>query len=208
MAKKKTFINFVLDETGSMSSCLDATISGFNEYVGELRKNGKGVRFTLTKFNSNKVETVYEQVKLKDVPDLDYVSYKPAAMTPLYDAIAQAIRSTERAVKGEKQSVLCVIMTDGHENSSREFTQDALFKLIKQKETDGWTFAYLGANQDAWAVGQAIGFQQGNVMNYDTAETKKAFRTAANASTSYLVHGSKQSKSLFSEPSSTSDAVN
>ena len=57
--------------------------------------------------------------------------------------------------------VLCVILTDGYENSSQETTPAGLAAMIAEREKRGWTFIYLGANQDAWATGQATGFSGG-----------------------------------------------
>ena len=203
MSKKTTIVNFVLDETGSMDVCRDATISGFNEYISELRKEKKGgpVRFTLTQFNSSKVETVLDHVLLKSVPELNHDTYQPAAMTPLYDAIAQTIRTTEKREKKYKRkpAVLCIIMTDGYENASKEYTQETVFKLVKEKEDDGWTFAYLGANQDSWAVGQSIGIPKGSTITYDSTPvgTRVAMAVAAGATVSYTNAGAVPTSSFF-----------
>ncbi len=108
---KNTIVSFILDETGSMEVCRDATISGFNEYKNGLKGNGK-VKFTLTKFNTDRTKVVYDAVDLKDVKDLTRNTYMPNAMTNLYDAIAVAINLVE--VKGKsKPRMLFVIMTDG-----------------------------------------------------------------------------------------------
>lgn len=49
--------------------------------------------------------------------------------------------------------VLCVVVTDGYENASTEVSPKALAAAVKQREDEGWTFIYLGANQDAWDTG-------------------------------------------------------
>jgi hypothetical protein len=178
--EKKTeelYVNFVLDETGSMQVCREATISGFNEYVKTLEKKAKNVVLTLTQFNSAKVDTIFRAKKIKDVPELTDKTYQPSECTPLYDAIAKTIKDTEKEAKGK--DVLCVIMTDGEENASKEYNRDKIFNLIKEKEKDKWVFVYLGANQDSWAVCQAIGLHKGNVINYATKNTTKAMRYAA-----------------------------
>ncbi|KKM24356.1 hypothetical protein LCGC14_1605890 [marine sediment metagenome] len=202
MAKKTTIISFVLDETGSMLSVRLATISGFNEYVDEIRKNKKGpVRFSLTTFNSIKIATVLDHVELKDVPKLTGKTYNPTSLTPLYDAVAQSIGKTKKRVKTykTKPSVLCVIMTDGYENASKEYTREAIFELVKEMEGKGWTFAYLGANQDAWAVAESIGVAKASAMNYDPTSkgTSKAIRRAASATSSYMANDSQQTSDFF-----------
>ncbi len=163
-----THINFILDETGSMGSVWDATISAFNEYVEGLRGDDNPVTFTLTKFNSERVEIVDAGVGISDVSPLTRETYRPAANTPLYDAIAGSIRSTERYLEGldPKPAVVCDIFTDGFENASREYTREMIFDLITSKQAEGWTFAYMGADQDAWTVGRAIGIPGENTASY------------------------------------------
>lgn len=188
MAKKKvTLVNFVLDETGSMDACLDATISGFNEYVDTLARSGEKFLLTLTKFNASKIEVVADAVPLDKVPRLNRSNYVPVEMTPLYDAIARSIRRTEESLNklDKKTAVLCVIMTDGEENASREYTRQGIFDLITKKTEEGWTFAYLGANQDAWRVGQSIGVHAGNTKGYSTSDTQDTFRSTAAATVTY-----------------------
>lgn len=191
MAKKKTttLVGFVLDETGSMLSVQQATVSGFNEYVDTLRQKTGNLLFTLVQFNAEKVQTVHRAIPIAQVPPLTHDTYQPMFGTPLYDAVAQMIGDTAREVAAmkDKPSVLIVIMTDGEENASREFSREKLFALIKQKETEGWSFAFLGANQDAWSVGQSIGVGGANSLNYDAAHTGGALRAAAAVTVDYAL---------------------
>jgi hypothetical protein len=77
-----------------------------------------------------------------------------------------------------------VILTDGQENSSHNFTKSHIKDLIEQKTKDGWTFAYLGANQDAFAEAGSIGIAPGCTMNYDTNRTPDAMRVLSAAMSS------------------------
>ena len=199
--KKKMMVSFVLDETGSMQSVKQETISGFNEYIQTLKdeKSAGDIRFTLTKFNSEKIEVVHDSAKLDKVIPLSNDSYRPAAMTPLYDAIGKTIRSLEDKMNTKKSGALVVIQTDGMENHSREFNRSSIFNLIDEKKKAGWTFAFLGADQDAWLAGQVLGIPKGNVMSYDSAETEGAFRKVAYASSRHASSGGIQSNDFFSE---------
>lgn len=203
------WVSFLLDETGSMDSVRDATISGFNEYLGTLKSNENKVLFTLTQFNSTKIDTVHAGTPVKSVAPLTRETYRPAANTPLYDAIAHVIHATEAAVEGKLTGpqVLVVIMTDGHENASREYNRDRIFRLISEKEAAGWTFAFLGANQDAWAVAESIGVQRGNSLNYAAAAPRAAFDAMGEATRDYIerpVHARK-SKGLFDDKKDADD---
>ena len=104
---KQTLIAFLLDETGSMTSCFDQTLSGYNEYIASLKKNGKGTKFTLTKFNSVKVEITHDAVKIKDVPELGMDTYAPDAMTPLYERVEEILHvmPVPEALLGENARV-------------------------------------------------------------------------------------------------------
>ena len=196
---KKMYISFVLDETGSMQSCKQQTISGFNEYIKTLKdeKNSKDMIFTLTKFNSEKIDVVFDGVKINKVVPLSDETYQPNAMTPLYDAIGKTIRSLEASINSKKQSVLVVIQTDGEENYSKEYDSKDIFSLIDEKKKSGWTFAFLGADQDAWIASQRMGISRGNTMSYNSNETAQTFTAVAAASVNYARHGGKQTANLF-----------
>ena len=67
--------------------------------------------------------------------------------------------------------VTVLVMTDGHENASSEWTKEAVRELISQQETVyGWDFVFLGANMDAVDVGSDLGFSAGKSLTYDADE--------------------------------------
>lgn len=184
-----TLVAFLLDETGSMSVCKQATISGFNEYIQTLKGSKHDISFTLTKFNSSKKEAIYDCVDIKKVKELNDSSYTPENNTPLYDAIGATIKSIESNPKSKKTKTLVVIQTDGEENDSHEFTREKICDLIKQKEKQGWTFVFLGANVDAYKVGASIGVKTSNTANYSVAKTGKVFNSMAVATMNYASTG-------------------
>jgi Mg-chelatase subunit ChlD len=163
-------VTFILDESGSMDACKEATIKGFNEYVAKLQEEKtRKTQFTFSKFNSNKVEICHNETEINDIKELNKDNYVPNHGTPLYDAVGKTIKDTQT----NDRDVICVIMTDGQENDSKEYTRDAIFSLIKEKEKDGWLFIFLGANIDSYDVSSTIGIATGNTANYtyDTVGT-------------------------------------
>ena len=197
----KTIVNFVLDKSGSMGSVQDATISGFNEYLNTLKKDKKSnFGFSLTLFDTE-TKNPYTDEKIDKVQQLDRKSYDPSGCTALYDAVCKSVKDLKDKVKkGEK--VLTVIMTDGLENSSREYTQVHLKDMIKECEKSGnWTFVFLGANQDAWAIASQFGMQQGNVTNFNATSvgTSAAFTTVADNTMSYASSGQNSTSKFFSD---------
>ncbi len=180
----KTLINFVLDKSGSMGSCLTDTIGGFNTYINKLKEDKKSsYAFSLTLFDTS-FENRHVAEELRSVPELDPTTYVPGGMTALYDAIGKTVAAVDK--KDEKYDrILTVIMTDGQENSSREYRLPMVKELITRKEKEGWTFVFLGADLSAFAVGDAIGTQTANSVVYSTANMGATFSNLASATMSY-----------------------
>ena len=141
------------------------------------------MKFTLTKFDSGRIKAICKAIDIKNAPILNNDNYIPNSMTPLYDAIAKTIHDTEKVAKGK--DVLCVIMTDGEENASKEYTRDKIFGLIKEKEKEKWSFIYLGANQDSWDIGYSIGLHKGNVIDYNQKNTKQTISYISQTTCNY-----------------------
>jgi uncharacterized protein YegL len=191
--KPKTLVTFLLDMSGSMLQNRGTTLCAVNEYIDSLREQ-KRTRFTLTLFNSAGITTVCSDVKLKQVEELTYETYQPDSLTPLYDTIARVIKEVK---KDFYDRVLCVILTDGLENDSKEYSHGSIVSLIKQKETDGWSFVYLGSNQDAWAVGRSLGFSGANTLTYESGKEGAAIRLLKIGTQSYLTDETTVSRAFF-----------
>jgi uncharacterized protein YegL len=187
---KPTLVAFLLDRSGSMEECKDETIKGFNAYIKELCAKDKGcaMRFTLTQFDTQGVDIVHDAVPLKDVKLLTAETYSPRAGTPLYDAMGRTIRATETKATG-KFKVLFVTLTDGLENSSREWKSDSIKVLIKSKEGQAhWTFAYIGVGLQGWAATSAIAFGTmgvSNVLRSSHQNTGEAYARFAGVTHAY-----------------------
>ncbi|MFO0773214.1 MAG: vWA domain-containing protein [Nitrospiraceae bacterium] len=185
------YVTLILDETGSMQSCKGAAIAGVNEYLATLRRSPIPVQFTLTLFNSGKLEVRHRATPATDVSDLTEATYQPADTTPLYDAIGRTLTEAGRDVRPDAKK-LCVILTDGLENASREYTRDGIVRMIKEWEGRGWTFVYLGADHDAWAAGGDLGIAGDNTVQFCRRETGRMFDRLGDATTSYLREPNRQ----------------
>jgi len=180
MGKKTDLhIAILLDETGSMQLNKLETYTGFNGYLEQCTEDEKlsKAKFSFTRFNTLGVKLERKAVKLASMPRLNNETYQPAASTNLYDAIGETIRSLE---KEASSGALMVIITDGQENSSKEFTKEAIRKLITEKEAQGWAFVYLGAGFDAFEAGSQFGATADNVASFDA--TPKGFADMYGAS--------------------------
>lgn len=171
MKKGYTKIAVVLDRSGSMQTIRDATIEGFNEFL-QGQKAAKGeASLTLAQFD-DEFETVYNDVNLDRVQPLNRETFVPRGLTALYDAIGKTINSVGEELRmlperSRPEKVVFVIITDGGENVSREFTYEKITSMIKhQQDVYSWEFLFLGANQDAMAVGSSLSIPVANSVTY------------------------------------------
>ena len=199
-----TLVCFLLDESGSMSSCLEPTIQGYNTYIKQMKDAPRinEVMFSLTKFEGCNVVKVHDCSAMDDVVDLNTATYRPAGMTPLFDAIGKTIKAVDVKITELKKSkktvsVMFIILTDGEENSSTEFRRDDITALIKQRETEEWSFAYMGADKSVWSVASGFGIAAGNIMQYSTANMKQSFCAVAGATLNYRQSGVRSTKDFF-----------
>jgi uncharacterized protein YegL len=180
----KVLVSIVLDRSGSMNSTKANTISGYNEYINGLRADkASEYSVSLTQFDAPmaapELTITYADRALADVPELTAADYQPRGNTPLYDAIGECVRRVDAKDRG----VIVLIITDGAENASTEFTQDTVKALIKEKEALGWTFAFLGANIDSYAVGGAVGVAAMNTANYTVGNEQAMYAAMAQSTT-------------------------
>jgi uncharacterized protein YegL len=176
-----THIYFLLDRSGSMQSIKTDTEGGFAAFIEEQRKTPGECRVTLAQFD-NEYDVVYTDRPLVDVPPLDL---QPRGSTALLDAMGRTITDagTRLAALPEDQrpgTVIVAIMTDGHENASREWTRSAIKALVTQQSTQfAWQVMYMGADQDAIEVGAGLGVDRDLAVTYSRG---KAAQTMAVAS--------------------------
>ena len=143
----------ILDESGSMQPIKQQVINGFNETVQTIKsaqkthKNQKHFVSLVTFSDADKIRTVYDKIEVNQVEELTEETYQPCASTPLYDAMGIALTSLKKTAKSNDK-VLVTVITDGYENASREYNAQSIKNLVESLKTNGWIFAYIGANQD------------------------------------------------------------
>jgi hypothetical protein len=180
-------IIFVLDESSSMSSCWDQTISGYNEYLKaqkeDAEKTGIKTLVSLYKFNGFDVRAIFDRQDVAEVQPLDKNSYRPSGGTNLLDAMGGVMMKintllAEKA-KADRESVIITVLTDGEENQSRTFRNDDIKAMVEKAEGKNWGFMFLGANIDAFHAGAAMGFNYNNTMQFSTANAAETMRGAS-----------------------------
>ncbi|MBM3673056.1 MAG: VWA domain-containing protein [Actinobacteria bacterium] len=162
---------FLLDRSGSMSSLYQDVVLGLQEFVREQRIADPRARMTLVQFDSEDThDVILDGMTLSEVDEARATKrFEPRAATPLYDAIAALIGRADKHIAngGDDADQLVVIFTDGMENASTDCNRAKAFELIKERRGRGWAFAFLGANQDAFEAGEAIGIAPANRMGWE-----------------------------------------
>lgn len=187
---KTTVVHLLIDQSGSMQNTRQSTVDGINEYINTLKEDGGKYKVSLSMFDSDmnnklRLSTPWKNIFIDDVPELKLEDYNPSGGTPLQDAFCKTLKEMKDR-KDEKY--LFVVLTDGFENTSSEYTAKDMKKLKKSLEDKGnWTFVYLGANQDAFTVSSTYGFTTSNTSNFNStaAGTGMAFGTLSVATRSY-----------------------
>lgn len=166
--KQRVFNLIILDASGSMSSIEKEAIGAVNETIQTIRNARKKNEeqehfFSLVVFNSDEVKTVYDCIEADKIEELTSAQYQPSSCTPLYDAMGNALTALQKKV-ADNDKVLVTIVTDGYENASVEYNSTSINTLVESLKKKDWLFAYVGANQDAKAVGRSMGIH--STMNF------------------------------------------
>lgn len=183
MNMELTELVFILDRSGSMSGLESDTIGGFNGMIAKQKKEGEKVNVTTVLFD-DKVEIIHDRFPIEIIAPLTEKEYYVRGCTALLDAVGQAIVKTENIQKYLPEEhragkVLFVITTDGHENSSREFSYKKIKEMIEAKKECGWEFLFLGANIDAGEEAMKIGIDRDHSVTYENDEEGIALNFAA-----------------------------
>lgn len=157
--KTRIFNLIIIDESGSMQSIKTAAIDSVNETIqtidsAQRNHDDQEHYVSLVTFNNN-VKTVYECVPVDEVKELTTTTYRPRCSTALYDAMGMSLNALHAKVAKEDK-VLVTVVTDGYENASVEYSGLAIKALVEELKTQGWIFAYIGANQDVEEVAAKI----------------------------------------------------
>lgn len=170
MKANSSRIAVILDRSGSMSSVKEATIDGFNEFVKGQRDTPGDCNLKLVQFD-HEYQEVFDK-PLAEVPQLSDENYIPRGNTALLDAIGRTIvglgESLEKLPEEARPAkVIIMILTDGIENASREYSQQRIAEMVThQKERYNWDFMFLGSNQDAILTASRYGITRDSALTY------------------------------------------
>lgn len=177
--KTQVFNVIILDKSGSMESIRQAAVDGFNETLAGIKKAQEKYAesqehfVSLLTFCDCEKKYVFDKVPVAEARKLTLDDYEPCCCTPLYDAMGFTLTTMRNHVKKVDDAVVVVtIITDGYENASKEYTGAAVKKLVEELKGEGWTFTYMGANQDSVEV--AFNLSIRNSRNFEATSSGTA----------------------------------
>lgn len=163
-------ICFVLDESGSMYGSINDVIGGFQKLIDEQKqiKDGECI-VSVYRF----ADTVKTDFMGKPVMEVQPLEYNPGGCTAMNDGIGTAIDEVGLWLSDMDESErpsknLIVIMTDGEENNSKEYTlKDVKDRIQHQEEKYNWSFVYMGTDLTSLDDANALGIRMSSVSSRD-----------------------------------------
>ncbi len=172
---KETYYLLIVDASSSMNSLAKSTISGVNEQIDTIKgleKEFPDQKYNMSFIHFNSSVTIeYTNRKATDLENISEGNYKCSGMTALLDAIGVGVKNlnekiSDKISSGEASAVV-VIITDGEENSSKEFDGGKIKSMIEELQNTGrWTFTFIGANIDSISTARNYGININNVMQF------------------------------------------
>ena len=195
--KSDAYNLIILDESGSMSTVRDATISGCNETLISIRniqKEQPDIRqyVSIFCFDSSHSRYIFHDTPIDEVRDMTREDYSPSACTPLYDAIGYTVLQLFRKINRQEAKGNVTIITDGYENASRKWRLPLVQELIASLKKKGWVFSFIGANIDVESTANSMGidsfiqFEQTQTGMEDMFECERRSRRAYNEKRRYM----------------------
>ena len=180
--KTKIYNLVILDKSGSMEVIRTEAINGYNETLGSIKATQLKFLDTqehfvsLAAFCDCGIDMIYDMTPIKDADKLTKEKYNPCCCTPLFDAIGKTVKTLKKKIADvEDAAVLVTIITDGYENSSKEWDGKAVSKLIEECKEEGWMFSFIGAGEDVVKVATTISITNTMVWENTSEGTKKMF---------------------------------
>lgn len=188
----KTEIACVIDRSGSMESIRDDAIGGFNTFLKEQKAIDAPCRFSMCLFD-HEYNLLHDGIEIRYIKELDTTTYVPRGYTALLDAIGRTINAIDSRISEypddkKPEKIIFVILTDGYENSSREFNKAKIKEMIEDKEKNhNWEVMYLAAHEDAFHEAGMIGIQVNKMASFSNtgAGGQSAFASANSNTTAY-----------------------
>jgi Mg-chelatase subunit ChlD len=174
MKQDHTHITVILDRSGSMEAILEDIIGGFNTFLRQQQAEQGTATLTLVQFDSQApYEVIHGFKPIGEIPPLTRETYVPRASTPLLDTLGRGIIDLERNLAGladaaRPTKVVMIVVTDGQENSSQEFSRVQVEMMIKDKTAkNDWQFVFVSADLAAIGDAAAVGIAPDSTLLFE-----------------------------------------
>jgi Mg-chelatase subunit ChlD len=195
-----TNVTLLLDASGSMDVRRDETIREVNNYLDKLREDGQRYKITVAVFNE-RTDFLISRKDIRDVGQLEHSEYRPEGWTRLLDSVGLLLESFRYSDSHYRN--LVVVITDGQENRSRDYSLQQVRRLIDERRSENFQFVFLGSGPDSWSVGQNLGFNISVATDYyNPFNIPNIYKGLYNATNSYSTTGVFNSQMLNSTSTS------
>ena len=214
MQKTQVFNVIILDRSGSMSRIRQAAVDGFNETLAGIKKAQEKFADTqehfvsLVAFCSCEMQEIFDKVPICDAHPLSMNDYEPCCGTPLYDAMGFTLTAMHKHIKDiEDVAVVVTIITDGYENASKEYNGSSIKALVETLRKEGWTFTYMGANQDSMEVAMSMSIPNARNFDYSSEGTRTSMRKDTMTRMNFFSRLSQMKTAFCAEPMSKEERL-
>lgn len=192
-----SFIGLLLDESGSMRRVEQETKEGIKSFIKAQQELPGEAFFTMAQFN-REYRVIKNFSDLRGVNGEDIAEqFQPEGGTALYDAIGQMITDMELKILKRMESpeksnrVIIAIMTDGQDNSSRDYTVDRIKSLVEEKKKLDWQFLFLSADLSVYENSEQLGFDRSSTIYFNPSKVEECLLAA-----SFLTSSAREGNSL------------
>ena len=191
-----TALMLIVDRSGSMSSIRDDMVGGLTTLVEEQKKQPGLLTISMVSFD-NQVELQHQMA----TPDAVSIQLEPRGGTALFDAMGFGLNTMQADIDAlpdhaKPDTVQVVVVTDGHENASGEYTGNTVKRLVEEKTKENWDIVFLGANQDAVMKAAELGITRDRSMTYGA--NRDGVSNATESMSRYMTDRRKGSHTAFS----------
>jgi uncharacterized protein YegL len=184
-------VYMLLDRSGSMSDRWAEALGAINSYVADLAKNDatKSAAVTLATFDGYEglmFDVLRNGVAADVWPKVTDADAMPRGMTPLFDAIGRLMGLADAAAPDK---AVVVVMTDGHENASREVTKEGAKAAFDRARAKNWQVVFLGADFDAMGQAASVGTSAAQTLNTTKGNYARATSSLAAATADFASSG-------------------
>ena len=168
-------IGALIDRSGSMARYQTEMQNGFNTFLREQASLPGDAGIMLAEFD-DRYQLTWPMQPIDMVPPYQL---SPRGGTALFDSIGRFISEINETLAQEDtwRPVICVIVTDGQENASKEWTRAMVKEWINhQREVYKWEFVFLGANLDAVLEGESFGIKKEFALTFDVKAARNSYR--------------------------------